>query len=187
MKTKTHKRKNHRRRTYKGGLFEADKTYCNKKAPIEPFKKLYDHVDTKKYSRGFTTYGGGGCDLFIWVKKIKDPHIHVHGFTDSKFSYTISGLGIRNQSVELPSPTEEGYKYVLDEMCSQLTKRKHVPTSKVFETPERTVSASEPPITSTKKLPNKLLIADIFKDIPRKLGPIMGKEMMKKEASLLEE
>jgi hypothetical protein len=191
MKTKTRitrKRKNHRRKTYKGGLLESNKTYCNKKDPIKPFQELYNQVDTNKYSRGFTTYSGGGCDLFIWVKKKKDPHIHVYRFTDNKFSYAITGLGVRDEQVELHASTAEGYKDVLDEMCTRLTKGKHVPTSKVFETPERTVSMVEPPITSTKKLPNKLgLASDIFKDVSTKLGPIMGEEMKKKETSVLVE
>ena len=188
MKTKTRKRKNHRRKTSKGGVLESNKTYCNGKVPIKPFQELYDLVDTKKYSRGFTTYSGAGCDLFIWVKRVKDPHIHVHGFTGNTFSYTITGLGVQNEQVELPAPTKEGYKHVLDEMCSRLTIGKHAPTSKVFETPERSVSMVEPPITSTKKLPNKLgLASDIFKDVSTKLGPIMGREIKEKEASVLVE
>jgi len=188
MKTKTRKRKNHRRKTYKGGLLESNKTHCNKKVPIKPFQELYKQVNKKKYSSGFSTYSGGGCDLFIWVKGKTDPHIHVHGFTDNKFSYTITGLRVRNEQVELPAPTEQGYKYVLDEMCSQLTNGKHAPTSKVFETPERTVSMVEPPKTSTKKSPKELgLASDYFKDVSIKLGPIMGEEMKKKETSLLAE
>jgi hypothetical protein len=165
----------------------SNKTFCNK-APSKEFQELYDAVDTKNYGRGFTTYSGAGCDLFIWVKRVKDPHIHVHGFTGNTFSYTITGLGVQNEQVELPAPTKEGYKHVLDEMCSRLTIGKHAPTSKVFETPERTVSMVEPPITSTKKLPNKLgLTSDIFKDVSTKLGPIMGREIKEKEASVLVE
>jgi len=180
MKTKTRKRKNHRRKTYKGGVLESKKTYCNGKVPIKPFQELYDLVDTKKYSRGFTTYSGAGCDLFIWVKRVKDPHIHVHEFIDNKFSYTITGLGVRNEQVELPAPTEEGYKYVLDEMYSRLTIGKHAPTSKVFETPERSISAVE--LRSTKPRPPKLgLGSDMFKDLSIKLGPIMGKEIKDRE------
>jgi len=179
MKKNTRKRKNHRRKTYKGGILESNKKYCNKE-PIEEFKRLYDVVDTKKYSRGFTTYSGGGCDLFIWVKKNKDPHIHVHGFTDNRFFYTITGLGVRNNQVELPSRTVEGYKYVLDEMCARLTIGKHTPTSKVYNTPERSVSTIE--LRSTKPRPTKLgLGSDIFKDVSIRLGTLMGKETMDRE------
>ena len=174
------KRKTRRRKTYKGGILEANKTYCNKKKPIKEFQELYDAVDTKKYGRGFTTYSGVGCDLFIWAKKSKDPHIHVHGFTNNMFSYTISGLEIRNEQVELPSRTVEGYKYVLDEMCARLTIGKHTPTSKVYDTPERSVSVVE--LRSTKPRPPKLgLGSDMFKDLSIKLGPIMGKETMDRE------
>jgi hypothetical protein len=180
MKKNTRKRKNHRRKTYKGGILESNKTYCNKKEPIEEFKQLYDVVDTKKYSRGFTTYSGGGCDLFIWVKKEKDPHIHVHGFTDNRFFYTITGLGVRNNQVELPSRTGEGYKYVLDEMCARLTIGKHTPTSKVYDTPERSVSTVE--LRSTKPRPPKLgLGSDIFKDVSIRLSPMMGKKIKDRE------
>ena len=184
-RSKRSKRKTHRRKTYKaGGILESNKTHCNKKAPIKEFQELYNVVDTKKYDRGFSTYSGGGCDLFIWAKKSKDPHIHVHGFTNNMFSYTISGLDIRNKQVELLSKTEEGYKYVLDEMCSSLTKGKHRPTSKLFTSPERTISIVEPPEQSIiKPLPKGLgLGSDIFKDVSMKLGPIMGKE-----ATILEE
>lgn len=108
-------------------------------------------------------------------QKIEGPHIHVHGFTNNMFSYTISGLEIRNEQVELPSRTVEGYKYVLDEMCARLTIGKHTPTSKVYDTPERSVSAVE--LRSTKPRPPKLgLGSDMFKDVSIKLGPIMGKE-----------
>jgi hypothetical protein len=186
MKTQTRKRKNHRRKTYKGG-FKPGQNDCIKR-PIEPFQQLYDQVDTKKYSRVFSKYRGTGCDLFIWVKKKEDPHIHIHGFTDNTFSYTITRLGVHNEQVELPAPTEEGYKYVLDEMCSQLTNGKHTSTSKLFYSPERTVSMVEPPKTNTKKSPKELgLASDIFKDVSTKLGPIMGEEMKKKETSLLAE
>ena len=179
MKKKTRKRKNNRRKTYKGGILESDKTYCNKE-PSEEFKRLYNVVDTKKYSRGFTTYRGGGCDLFVWVKKKVDPHIHVHGFTGNRFFYTITGLEIYNNQVELPSRTDEGYKYVLDEMCARLTLGKHTPTNKVYATPERSVSAVE--LLSTKPRPPKLgLGSDMFKDLSIRLGPIMGKETMDRE------
>jgi hypothetical protein len=194
MKTKTktktritRKRKNHRRKTYKGGALESNKTYCNKKAPIKPFQDLYDQVDTTKYSRGFTTYSGAGCDLFIWVKNIQDPHIHVHGFIDNTFYYTISGLEVRNEPVKLPAPTKEGYKHVLDVMCSRLTLGKHVSTSRVFFSPERTLSMVEPPVTNGKPLPITFgLITDKFMGVSEKLGPRMAKEM-KKEASVLRE
>ena len=174
---KTRKRKTHQRKTYKaGGTLESNKTYCNKKTPIKEFQELYDVVDTQKYGRGFTTYSGGGCDLFIWVKNKKDPHIHVHGFTNNMFSYTISGLEIRNEQVELLSKTGEGYKYVLDEMCTSLTKGKHKHTSKLFTSPERTVSTVESSqLLLNKPRPGKLgLGSDIFKDVSVKLGPIMG-------------
>jgi len=189
MKTRStrSKRKTHRRKTYKGGKLKSNKTFCYK-APSKEFQELYDAVDTKNYGRGFTTYSGAGCDLFIWVKRVKDPHIHIHGFTDNTFSYTITRLGVHNEQVELPAPTEEGYKYVLDEMCSQLTNGKHTSTSKIFYSPERTVSMVEPPKTNTKKSPKELgLASDIFKDVSTKLGPIMGEEMKKKETSLLAE
>lgn len=187
MKTRSTctKRKTNRRKTYKcGGTLELNKIHCNKKAPIKEFQELYDVVDTQKYGRGFTTYSGGGCDLFIWVKNTKDPHIHVHGFTNNMFSYTISGLEIRNQQVELLSRTKEGYKYVLDEMCISLTKGKHKPTSKLFTTPVRNVSIVESSqVRTNKQRPGKLgLGSDIFKDVSVKLGPIMGKE-----ATILEE
>jgi hypothetical protein len=185
MKTrsKRSKRKTHRRKTYKaGGTLESNKTHCNKKAPIKEFQELYNAVDTKKYDRGFSTYSGSGCDLFIWVnskdltKKSKDPHIHVHGFTNNMFSYTISGLEIRNKKVELPAQTTEGYKHVLDEMCSSLTKGEHRPTSKLFTSPERTISIVESSqLRTNKPRPGKLgLGSDIFKDVSVKLGPIMG-------------
>jgi len=175
MKTKTYKRRNYRRKTYKGGILEANKTNCNKE-PSEEFKRLYDAVDTKKYSRGFTTYSGGGCDLFIWVKKAKDPHIHVHGFTNKRFfSYTISGLDIRNEEVELLSRTEEGYKYVLDKMCSGLTKGKHTPTSKLFNSPKKGISILESPRVHNKSITTRSGIgSDIYKDVSVQLGPIMG-------------
>jgi hypothetical protein len=186
MKTRStrSKRKTHRRKTYKGGILESNKTFCNKKAPIKEFQELYDAVDTKKYGRGFTTYSGGGCDLFIWAKKSKDPHIHVHGFTNNRYSYTISGLEIRDKQVELLSRTEEGYKYVLDEMCSQLTRGKHTPTSKLFASPERTISTVESSqLRINKPRPGKLgLGPDMYQSVSVKLGPIMGKEV-----SVLEE
>lgn len=176
MRTKTRKRTNHRRKTYKGGIFEANKTNCNKKKPSEDFKRLYDVVDTKKYSRGFSTYNGFGCDLFLWVKKTKDPHIHVHGFTNNRFSYTISGLDIRNEEVELLSRMDEGYKYVLDKMCSNLTKGEHIPTSKLFTSPKKMISVVESPqVYKNKSFTNRSGIAsDNFKDVSVKLGPIMG-------------
>jgi len=132
-------------------------------------------VDTTLYSRGFTTYSGGGCDLFIWVKKAKDPHIHVHGITDNTFSYTITGLEILNEKVELLSRTEEGYKDVLDKMCARLTKGKHKPTSKLFTSPERTITAIDS--RTNKPRPSRLgLGADLFRTVSVKLGPIMGRE-----------
>jgi hypothetical protein len=135
-------------------------------------------VDITRYSRGFTTYSGGGCDLFIWVKKAKDPHIHVHGITDNTFSYTITGLEIPDEKVELLSRTEEGYKDVLDKMCARLTKGKHKPTSKLFTSPERTISEVEPSqLRINKPLPNGLgLGSDLFRTVSVKLGPIMGRE-----------
>lgn len=176
MKTRNRRnRKNHRRRTYKGGVLESNKNTCGI-LPKEEYQQLYDLVNIKKYSRGFSTYSGGGCDLFIWVKKAKDPHIHVHGFSDDTFSYTITKLDIRDEKVKLPSSDKGGYQHVLNVMCNRLT-QKHAPTSEIFKSPKKTLSAVEPSKPSRGKRPGLLgLGADLFRTVSVKLGPIMGRE-----------
>jgi hypothetical protein len=171
-KNSTHKNKNknkNKTKKYKGGEFKP----CT--IPRCPeFLELKKYVK-HPYTSTMGIYNGTKCDLFIWLKTntSQSPHIHVHGFSNNCFEYTISALSKFNLKSELIN-TPEGYKNVLDEMCSQLNP-KHRKQSELFNSPYRgskqESSATLPPPPQKSHRPRLPEPLNLF---PKKLGPHMG-------------
>ena len=186
---RTVKNKRNKRRTYKGGILEHNKNSCGK-TPIDAYQKLYDEVDTQKYGRGFNTYNSGGCDLFIWKKKskTKKPHIHVYGFSNGQYQYSITDLNFSNQSVSLPADNKEGYIHVLDEMFDRLTNGGHIHKSTLFDSPTKTIKRSLVERPNKPGRQSSVFSYSNIKGLSKKLGPIMGRESsIQPEGSLITE
>ena len=175
---KTGRSRRRMRRTHKGGDFTKRPCY---KLPRTEYVELKKQVKSP-YNSAFSPYQSGGCDMFIWFGKDQVKHIHIHGFSNGKYEYTISALNKRRLTASLVAKTDEGYKDVLDQMYSEL-KPSHAPKSKLYYSPSRLLTVEEP--DTPEKVPAPVGPPKLLDRI--KLGPIMGEVADKKMPNIFNE
>ena len=175
-KTKRNKTKRNktRRRNKKqnGGIFTHSNQSCSN--VNHEIKELSKYVK-EPYHWNIKPYDSTKCHLFIWNKNNpeQNPHIHVHGYKDDTYEYTINK---KTYSAKLFGKSPDFYRSVLSQMYSELTQKPH--PDKLFMTPDRPTSTidinDKKPIKSEKK-PDGLILGTLF-PVKQKLGPIMGQE-----------
>jgi len=186
-RNKTNKRNNRNKRKIIGGLFDHKKQTCSQ-TPNPEYTNLTNHIKSP-YHWTMIPYESAGCDMYIWNKNAKDhnPHIHIHGFTNNQYQYTISAKNIRNKSAQLINNSAQGYKNALQEMLDVLNDTQS--KREIYSTPLRQTEENDEPNTPYKT-PQKFPfpIADVFSGIKAKLGPRMGQYADKSaKRSLLED
>ena len=92
---------------------------CSSRRPRKEYIDLIPYIKSP-YKWTTQPYSGGGCDMYIWKGKTQNPHIHIHGFNNGSYEFTISAKNKRNVKAILYSKLEHGYESALTQMYNAL-------------------------------------------------------------------
>jgi hypothetical protein len=161
-----------RRKTEKiGGEFKEGKQCTKQSDSYKKLEKLSSYINENKlYNWSIHKTTGHFCDLFIWLGKNQDPHIHVYSIEGNTIKYSITYLNLHHQQVSLENESDFDYKNALDIMCKKINPNHVSFNTTNLKTPDRSIyrSSIKRPKKSAKK--PQSMISDLVRN-PKRLGP----------------